>query len=140
MNLLRNGRNDVAVGRRDGSVYHEIRNGDSSLHPYPRSTSVCHAGRDLDVAVNGAWGKSSGIYPKVETVSYRNPGGGEDRKGVVHDLTASLDRMKVRMNHPRTDDHVFRQGEGRKVDSVWSRGRAVYDPLSVHFWDPRLGA
>lgn len=98
-NLLRSGRNGAAAGRPDGSIDHEIRNGDSSLHPYPRSTSACHAGRDLDVAVNDAWGRSNGIYPKAETVSYRNPGEGEDQKAVVHDLTASLDRTKVHMYH-----------------------------------------
>lgn len=98
MNLLRSGRNDAAAGRLDGSIGREIGNENSGLRPYPRSTSVRHAGRGLDVAVNGAWGKSNGIYLKVETVFYRSLGEGGDQKTFVHDLTASLDRMKVRMN------------------------------------------
>lgn len=98
MNLLQSGRNDVVAGRLDGSNGHEIGNENSSLHPYPRSTFVCHAERDLDEAVNGASGRSSGIYPKAETVSYHSLGEEEDQKAVVHDLTANLDRTKVRMN------------------------------------------
>lgn len=97
MNLLRSGRNDVA-GRRDGSICHETGNENSGLRPYPRSTSGCHAGRDLGVAVNGAWGRSSGIYPKVVTVSYRSLDEGGDQKAFVRDLTAGLDRTKARMN------------------------------------------
>ena len=80
--------------------------------------------------VNGAWGRSSGICPKAETVSYRSPGEGGDQK-VVHDLTASPDRTKVRMN--RTDDRAFRPGAGRRVDNGLSRGHAVYGPLGVRF-------
>ena len=98
-NLLRSGRNDAAAGRLDGSIGHEIGNENSSLRPYPRSTSVRRAGRGLGVVVNGAWGKPSGIYLKVETVSYRSPGEGGDRKTFVHDLTAGPYRTKVRMYH-----------------------------------------
>ena len=97
MNHLRSGRNGAAA-RHPGGIDHETGNGNNGLHPYPRSTSAYHEGRDSDVGVNGAWGRSSGIYPKVETVSYHSLGEEGDQKAVVHDLTASLDRTKVRMN------------------------------------------
>lgn len=98
MNLPQSGRNDVAAGHLDGSIGHEIGSGNSSLHPYPMSASAYHEARDSDVAANGAWGRSSGIYPKVGTVFYRSLGEKEDQKAAVHDLTASRDRMKVRTN------------------------------------------
>jgi hypothetical protein len=97
-NLLQGGRNDGAEGRPGGSIGHGIGNENSGLRPYPKSTSVCHAGKGLDVVVNGAWGRSSGIDPKVETAFCRSLGEGGDQKPVVDDLTASLDRTKVRMS------------------------------------------
>lgn len=98
MNLLRNGHNDVGVGHLDGSIGREAGNEDNSHHLYPRLTSACREGKDSDVAVNGAWGRSSRICLKVEIVSSRILGEEEDQRVAVHDLAAGLDRMKVRMN------------------------------------------
>ena len=131
-NLLRGGRNDVVAGHLDGSTGREAGDENSSLRPYPKSTSACHVGRGLDVVVNGAWGRSSGICPKAETVSCRNPGEGGDQK-VVRDLTASPDRTKARTNRLRTDDRAFRPCAGRKVDNGLNRGHEVYGPLGVRF-------
>ena len=131
-NLLRGGHNDVAAGHLDDSTGREVGNENSSLHPYPKSTSACHVGRGSDVAVSGAWGRSSGICPKGENVSYHSPGEGGDQK-VVDDLTASLDRTKARMNRLRAYERAFRPSVGRKVDNELSRGHAVYGPLGVHF-------
>jgi len=127
-NLLRSGRNGAVAGHLDGSTCREAGNEDSSLRPYPKSTSACHVGRGLDVVVSGAWGRSSGICPKVGTVSCRSPGEGGDQK-VVRGLTASPDRM----NRFRTDDRAFRPSAGRRVDNGLSRGHEVYGPLDVRF-------
>ena len=132
MNLLRGGRNDVVAGHLDGSTGRGVGNENSNLHPYPKSTSACHVGRGLDAVVSGAWGRSSGICLKVETVSYHSPGEEGDQK-VAPDLTASLDRTKAHTNRLRTDGCAFHPCEGKKVDNGLSRGHAVYGPLGAQF-------
>ena len=132
MNLPWSSWNSAAASCLDSSIGHKAGNGNSSLHLYPKLIS-CHAGRDSDVVVSSAWGRSSRIYLKVVTMSYLSPGKGVDQKVTVDDPTAGLDHMRVHTNHLQTYGCTFRPGVDKKIDNGSGRGRVVYGPLGVHF-------